>query len=281
MAHIGLNSVYLNSLNHTIMKKEEIKKRILSLRERFDNYSITAFIIPSTDPHLSEYVSDYWKVREWISGFNGSAGTVVILKDKAGLWTDSRYFIQASDQLEHTGIDLYKEMLPETPTIASFLSENLNPGDTIGVDARMFSAEQIEELTKQQWKCSINIIDCAELIDEVWADRPSLPSNIPFIHDLAYAGRDAKEKIADIRSALTTSNADSLFVSSLDEVAWTLNLRGNDIECNPLFIISLYVTKKSTYLFIHPNKVSKALAQYLDSINVKFLPYDEVAEFIK
>ncbi len=261
--------------------KEEIKKRIEALRSELSAHSIDAFIIPSTDPHLSEYVASYWKIREWISSFTGSAGTVVILKDKAGLWTDSRYFIQATDQLNETGIDLYKEMLPETPTITDYLSKNLKAGDTVGVDGRMFSVEQMEQLTKQLWKHSIDVEDCVNLIDKIWKDRPELPLTPPFVHDMAHAGKSCQDKVADIRTMIQRENANALFVSALDEIAWTLNLRGNDIKCNPLFISYLYISNKSVYLFIDPEKVSADLAHYLKDINVNCLPYDDAPSFLK
>ena len=261
--------------------KEIIKKRIEALRVELSAHSIAAFIIPSSDPHLSEYVASYWKIREWISGFNGSAGTAVILKDKAGLWTDSRYFIQAANQLDDTGIDLYKEMMPGTPTIAEYLSQNLKAGDRIGIDGRMFSVEQMEQLTKQLWKHSIDIEDCVSLVDEIWKDRPELPLTPPFVHDMAHSGKSCQEKIADIRSLILHDNADALFVSALDEIAWALNLRGNDIKCNPLFISYLYISNKSVYLFIDPEKISEELAHYLKDINVNCLPYDDAPSFLK
>lgn len=261
--------------------KQVIKKRIDALRNELTLRSIAAFIIPSTDPHLSEYVAPYWKIREWISGFNGSAGTVVILNNEAGLWTDSRYFIQAAEQLQETGISLYKEMIPGNPTITEYLCNHLNPGDTVGIDGRMFSAEQVENYKKALWKHSIDIVDCNDIIDQIWKDRPELPLTPPFIHDMAHAGVSSIEKIAMIRAILEKEQIDALFVSALDEIAWTLNLRGNDIKCNPLFISYLYISDHKTILFIDPEKINHELAVYLKDINISCIPYSETMQFIR
>ena len=261
--------------------KQVIKKRIDALRNELTLRSIAAFIIPSTDPHLSEYVAPYWKIREWISGFNGSAGTVVILNKEAGLWTDSRYFIQAAEQLQETGISLYKEMIPGNPTITEYLCNHLNPGDTVGIDGRMFSAEQVENYKKALWKHSIDIVDCNDIIDQIWKDRPELPLTPPFIHDMAHAGVSSIEKIAMIRAILEKEQIDALFVSTLDEIAWTLNLRGNDIKCNPLFISYLYISDHKTILFIDPEKINHELAVYLKDINISCIPYSETMQFIR
>ena len=261
--------------------KQVIKKRIDALRNELTLRSIAAFIIPSTDPHLSEYVAPYWKIREWISGFNGSAGTVVILNKEAGLWTDSRYFIQAAEQLQETGISLYKEMIPGNPTITEYLCKHLNPGDTVGIDGRMFSAEQVENYKKALWKHSIDIVDCNDIIDQIWKDRPELPLTPPFIHDMAHAGVSSIEKIAMIRAILEKEQIDALFVSALDEIAWTLNLRGNDIKCNPLFISYLYISDHKTILFIDPEKINHELAVYLKDINISCIPYSETMQFIR
>lgn len=260
--------------------KQIIKNRIETLRKEISDRSISAFIIPSTDPHLSEYVASHWKIREWISGFTGSAGTVVILINKAGLWTDSRYFLQASEEVSDTGITLYKEMLPETPSIIEFICQNLKPGEKVGIDGKMFSVEQVELLNKQLWKHSIDIEDCDDIFDNIWKDRPTLPSSPPFIHDIAYAGKPCKEKIEEICTILQKQQIDGIFISSLDEIAWTLNLRGSDIKYNPLFISYLYISKKQVILFIAPEKVTPKLNLYLKDIGITWLPYSSVENFL-
>lgn len=260
--------------------KQDIKKRIDSLRKEISSQNISAFIIPSTDPHLSEYVADYWKIREWISGFTGSAGTVVILKNKAGLWTDSRYFLQATEQLEGTGITLFREGLTETPSIAEFLIENLKPNDSVGVDGLMFSVDQIENLSKQLRKHSIEIKDCDNLIDNIWINRPILSQAAPFKHDMAHAGKSCDEKLSEICSILEKDRIDGLFISALDEIAWTLNLRGNDIEYNPLFIAYLYISRQQTTLFIDARKITTELKMYLKDVGVQYASYNETASFL-
>ena len=173
--------------NTYINMKQTINERIQALRLILKSKSISAFIIPSTDPHLSEYVAPHWKIREWISGFTGSAGTVVILDDKAGLWTDSRYFLQAAQQLEGTDITLYKEMLPETPTITDFLCQNIKPGETIGIDGKMFSVEQVEQMRRKLEAENIHLEICGDLSGEIWKERPGMPNTPAFIYELKYA----------------------------------------------------------------------------------------------
>ena len=260
--------------------KEEIKKRIDALRQRMKSLHLDAFIIPSTDPHMSEYVAQHWKVREWISGFTGSAGTVVITQNCAGLWTDSRYFIQAAEQLDGTGIELFKEMLPETPSISEFLCNKLQTCAVVGIDGRMFSVSQFESLRKELEPAAIQIESNTDIIDEVWKDRPSLPLTPPFIYDLRFAGKSCADKLKEIRSALSAQSADSIFISALDEIAWTLNLRGSDIACNPVFISYLLITADDATLFIDPAKMTTGIADYLQQSGVKHLPYAETAHHL-
>lgn len=269
-----------NKLNSSIMK-QEIRNRISALRQRMKELNLSAFIIPSSDPHMSEYVADHWKVREWISGFNGSAGTVVITLNQAGLWTDSRYFIQATEQLRDTGIELYKEMLPETPSIAEFIREHVKPGEAVGVDGQQFSVDLYEVLRREFESIGIVIESREQIIDEVWTNRPSLPLDAPFIYDLKYAGVSCKDKLKAIRAKLSDANCDGLFVSALDEIAWTLNLRGNDVECNPVFISYLLITKEDAVLFIDQRKMTKELGVYLNESGVTWLPYTETAKTLR
>jgi Xaa-Pro aminopeptidase len=238
--------------------------------------SVDAFVVPSTDPHLSEYVADHWKVRAWISGFTGSAGTVALTLADAGLWTDSRYFIQAASQLEGTGIGLYKEMLPETPSIAEFLVARLGSGSAVGVDGRMFSVERFEALRGELAAAGIDLRCCDDVIDRAWTDRPALPSVAPFIHELKYCGEPAESKLAKIRKAITANGAEAILISALDEVAWTLNLRGSDVECNPVFISYLLVTLDGAVLFIDPSKLTPALTAYLKENGVACEPYNNI-----
>ena len=196
--------------------EQKINERILALRMLFKPQPISAFIIPSTDPHLSEYVAPHWETRKWISGFTGSAGTVVILSDKAGLWTDSRYFLQAADELKDTEITLYKEMLPETPTLIEYLCQNLQPDEKVGIDGNMFSVSQVEQLSQLLKKHQIELEITGDLIGKIWLNRPPMPDAPAFIYDLKYAGRSCKEKIETIRKNLEEKEVEGLFLSALD-----------------------------------------------------------------
>lgn len=261
--------------------KQTINERIQALRLTLKSKSISAFIIPSTDPHLSEYVAPHWKIREWISGFTGSAGTMVILNDMAGLWTDSRYFLQAAQQLSDTGITLYKEMLPETPTITDFLCRNINPGETVGIDGKMFSVEQVEQMKKKLENANIHLETCGDLTEEIWKERPDMPSTPAFIYKLEYAGKSCQKKVEEIRRELKRQGVDGLFLSSLDEIAWTLNLRGNDVHCNPLVISYLLITQNNITYFISPQKTTKEVENYLKEQQVSIQPYDEVENYLR
>ena len=212
--------------------KQSIKERLHALRMTFHPNHIKAFIIPSTDPHLSEYVAPYWMSREWISGFTGSAGTAVVLMDKAGLWTDSRYFLQAEKELEGSGITLYKEMLPETPSITAFLCQNLKPGESVSIDGKMFSVQQVEQMKEDLAPYQLQIDMFGDPLKSIWKDRPSMPDAPAFIYDVKYAGKSCEEKVTAIRAELKKKGIYALFLSSLDEIAWTLNLRGSDVPAD-------------------------------------------------
>ena len=254
-----------------------ISARLAALREVLKKQAISAFIVPSTDPHLSEYVAAHWHTREWISGFNGSAGTAVVTLHKAGLWTDSRYFLQAAEQLEGTGIDLYKEMLPDTPSIAQFLIAELNPGEAVGIDATVFSTRGALALREELAAAGIELKTIADPMAEIWSDRPTIPQNPILVHPLRYAGKPTTEKLEEIRRALATQGAEAIFVSQLDEIAWTLNLRGSDVHCNPVFVAYLYIGKEESILFTDATKIPQETANYLASIPVSVAPYTEAA----
>lgn len=259
--------------------KQSISERIHALRMWFKP-NIQAFIIPSTDPHLSEYVAPHWKSREWISGFTGSAGTVVITEKKAGLWTDSRYFLQAAEQLQGSGIDLYKEMLPETPSITKFLSDKLQPGESVGIDGKMFSVEQVESMQAELSAKNIQIVFCPDPMDELWENRPPMPESPAFVYDIKYAGKSCSEKIAAIRTELKKKSAESVMLSALDEIAWTLNLRGNDVHCNPVVVSYLLITEKKAVLFIAPEKVTEEVRNYLEEQQIEIQNYSDTEIYL-
>lgn len=257
-----------------------INNRIAALRAHIAQEQIQAFIIPSTDPHLSEYVAPHWQSREWISGFTGSAGTVVVTAKDAGLWTDSRYFLQAARQLEGTCITLYKEMLPETPNIPEFLSAHLQEGDCVGIDGKMFSAEEVEHLQKELKKSGIRIKSIADPIQLLWTDRPAMPLAPAFVYDTKYAGMSFTEKLPAVRQAIEAAGADSLLLSALDEIAWLLNIRGNDVHCNPVVVSYLLIEKDKVNYFVQPQKVTPELAEYFSANGISVHPYEEIGDYL-
>ncbi|MFT0413327.1 aminopeptidase P family protein [Bacteroides thetaiotaomicron] len=260
--------------------KQSIKERIHALRMTFRPNNIKAFIIPSTDPHLSEYVAPYWMSREWISGFTGSAGTAVILMDKAGLWADSRYFLQAEKELEGSGITLYKEMLPETPSITKFLCQNLKPGESVSIDGKMFSVQQVEQMKEDLAPYQLQVNLFGDPLKNIWKDRPSMPDAPAFIYDVKYAGKSCGEKVAAIRTELKEKGIFALFLSSLDEIAWTLNLRGSDVHCNPVIVSYLLVTQDEVVYFISPEKITQEVNEYLQEQQISLRKYDEAESFL-
>ena len=260
--------------------KQSIKERIHALRMTFRPNNIKVFIIPSTDPHLSEYVAPYWMSREWISGFTGSAGTAVILMDKAGLWTDSRYFLQAEKELEGSGITLYKEMLPETPSITKFLCQNLKPGESVSIDGKMFSVQQVEQMKEDLAPYQLQVNLFGDPLKNIWKNRPSMPDAPAFIYDVKYAGKSCGEKVAAIRTELKKKGIFALFLSSLDEIAWTLNLRGSDVHCNPVIVSYLLVTQDEVVYFISPEKITQEVNKYLQEQQVSLRKYDEAESFL-
>ena len=257
-----------------------INDRIAALRAHIAQEQIQAFIIPSTDPHLSEYVAPHWQSREWISGFTGSAGTVVVTAKDAGLWTDSRYFLQAARQLEGTCITLYKEMLPETPNIPEFLSAHLQEGDCVGIDGKMFSAEEVEHLQKELKKSGIRIKSIVDPMQLLWTDRPAMPLAPAFVYDTKYAGMSFTEKLPAVRQAMEAAGADSLLLSALDEIAWLLNIRGNDVHCNPVVVSYLLIEKDKVNYFVQPQKVTPELAEYFSANGISVHPYEEIGDYL-
>ena len=261
--------------------KSEIINRIASLRNFMRKHKLSAFIIPSTDPHSGEYIPKHWEARKWISGFTGSAGTVVVTLDKAGLWTDSRYFLQAAEQLENTGITLFKERLPETPSIVEWLGCVLNAEDNVGIDGWVNSYQETSNLQKELEKKQIHLTLAPDPFNKLWTDRPALPDNKVFIHELKYAGLSCKDKITQIREAIRRNSCTGILISALDEVAWTLNLRGSDVHCNPVFVSYLLITEYSSTLYIIENKLSDEVKDYLTENEIKVRPYSTIEKDLK
>ena len=250
-----------------------IVKSVESLREYLRRNGLCAFIFPSTDPHQGEYVPEHWQTRKWISGFDGSAGTAVVTLSDAALWTDSRYFIAAAQQLEGTPFTLMKDGLPDTPAILEWLCQQLTENDVVGIDGEVFTATEIEELKAALGKAGIQLRTDLDPAEELWTDRPPIPKNKVEIQPLEFAGESAESKIERVRQALREQQAEYLVISQLDEIAWLLNMRGFDVHCNPVFVSYVLLTQDNVTLFIDSEKLDDSVKNYLNRIGVKVLPY--------
>ena len=251
-----------------------------ALRDLMRSKHIDAVIIPGTDPHQSEYPSEHWKFRDYVSGFTGSNGTAVVTLDDAGLWTDSRYFLQAAEQLEDSGFTLRKENIPGEPTVLEWLGEVLDEDAVVGVDGRLFSlieANRIEMFCAQNGFMFAPDFRAAEAI---WTDRPARPMNPAFVHDEALAGEDVDSKISRVVDALDAADADGLLITALDEIAWLLNLRGSDVDYTPVVIAFAYVSEDERVLFIDSEKVTSEVKDHLKKYGVKIKDYDDIEKFL-
>lgn len=272
-----------NRLSLLIMK-EYIAQRLEALREVMRREKLDAFIFPSTDPHNSEYVPDRWKGREWISGFNGSAGTAVVTMHSAALWTDSRYFIAAADQLSGTEFQLMKLKIEGTPTISEWLGSELREVSSaqVGVDGMCNSAANVEVLVSDlRREGGITVRTNLDPLDIVWTDRPQIPASKVEIQPVELAGETVASKLTRIRKALRDLHADGMLMSSLDDVAWTLNLRGTDVHCTPVFVSYLLISTTSATLYINKEKLTPEVEAHLESQGVKMAGYDDVRKGIK
>ena len=251
-----------------------------ALRDLMRSKHIDAVIIPGTDPHQSEYPSEHWKFRDYVSGFTGSNGTAVVTLDDAGLWTDSRYFLQAAEQLEGSGFTLRKENIPGEPTVLEWLGEVLDEDAVVGVDGRLFSlieANRIEMFCAQNGFMFAPDFRAAEAF---WTDRPARPMNPAFVHDEALAGEDVDSKISRVVDALDAADADGLLITALDEIAWLLNLRGSDVDYTPVVIAFAYVSEDERVLFIDSEKVTSEVKDHLKKYGVKIKDYDDIEKFL-
>ena len=253
-------------------------ERIAALRTLMREAGISAVIIPQSDPHLSEYISDHAQARRWFSGFTGSAGALVVTTDKAFVWADSRYWLQAEAQLEGTGIGVMKEGLASTPSIEAWLTQTLPAGSTVGIDGMIFSAAATQQLRSALAARSINLITDFDPVDTLWTDRPALPSDKVFIHDEQYAGESVSSKLSKVIDNARAQGADAAFISDLAEVAWTLNIRSRDVESNPVVTAYLLVSPNGSRLFVNPDKLTPEVSAYLSSAGVTTAPYDSVKE---
>ena len=261
----------------------EINQRLEKLREVMRREHLSAFIFPSTDAHQSEYVADHWQGRAWISGFNGSAGTAVVTMYSAALWTDSRYFIAAEEQLRGTEFQLMKLKVEGTPTIsdwiASELSQNEDECREVGLDGMVNSYNDTMALISDLRKAGgITVRTNFDPLEQIWMNRPAIPENPVEIQSLNFAGETVDDKIQRIRKALREHHADGIMVSALDDIAWTLNLRGTDVHCNPVFVSYLLISSEQVSLFVNPKKISSEVKAYLDEHGISLFDYNQVEE---
>lgn len=262
----------------------EIELRLARLRELMKREHLSAFIFPSTDAHQSEYVADHWRGREWISGFNGSAGTAVVTMKSAALWTDSRYFLAAEEQLEGTGYQLMRLKMEGTPTIAEWLGKELQDVQSpeVGLDGMVNSYNYVKDLSYSLRKLGgITLRTNLDPLEQIWENRPSLPANPVEIQSLEYAGETLVSKVARIRKSLRELHADGMLVSALDDIAWTLNLRGTDVHCNPVFVSYLLIESDKVSLFVDDNKLSLEVKQYLQGNQVSLYNYNKVEKCLE
>ena len=260
----------------------EINQRIEDLRELMRREHLAACIFPSTDPHQGEYIPDHWKGREFISGFNGSAGTAVVTLHSAALWTDSRYFIAAAEQLKGTEYQLMKLKIEGTPTIAEWLGRECGAGAEVCIDGWCSSASAVRELIADlRHEGGITMRTNLDPLRLIWRNRPVIPENPVEIYPLKYAGEPAREKMTRIREALRQLHADGMLMAALDDIAWTLNLRGTDVHCNPVFVAYLLISSKDVTLFVNQAKLTAEVSDYLKSEGIQVEDYEQVENGLK
>lgn len=261
--------------------KTIFKQRIQSLRDNMSKNNIAATIVPKTDPHQSEYIPDYWQIQRWLCGFTGSNGTLVVTADKAFLWTDSRYFIQAAQQLDGTDVELMKEGLLETPSIPQYLADNLSVDDIVGYNGLLFSANDSSNNYKILSAKGIKIDEEYAPYNELWSDRPTTPKCKVIIHEEKYAGESVASKIEAALKNIASQGADSTFIAAVDEIAWLLNIRSRDVKCNPGVTSFLYLSSNGTTLFIDSDKLEEDSKKHFADNNIAIAPYDSIKDFLK
>lgn len=258
-----------------------IKQKLNALRILMKEKKIDAYLVPTDDFHGSEYVGDYFKCRKYITGFTGSAGTAIITQDMAGLWTDGRYFIQAADQLRDTTIELFKSGEPGVPTVHQFLNDKLQEGMCLGFDGRTVSAREAEELQELLQKKHITFSVNDDLIGEIWEDRPVLSCEPVMELDIRWTGKSRADKIAEIREQMKAKEADTFILTSLDDIAWLLNIRGNDIHCCPVVLSYLVMMENELRLYANAAAFSEEIRSNLEADGVKIYPYDDVYSYVQ
>lgn len=262
-----------------------INEKLSALREVMREEHLAAFIFPSTDPHQGEYIPSHWESRKWISGFDGSAGTAVVTMERAALWTDSRYFIAAEEQLRDTEFVLMKERISGTPTVTEWLSkvlQNESVSTELGIDGMCCSASMVEELMENMRKNGgFTVRTNFDPMQRIWEDRPSIPANAVEIQPIEYAGEAIQDKMARVRRALRDVHADGMLISALDDIAWVLNLRGSDVHCNPVFVSYLLIASDKATLFVNEQKLPAEVKGYLSQAGVSIAPYDSIQKGLR
>lgn len=256
------------------------KEKVEFLRQSMAKKGIDAYIIPSNDIHFSEYVADHWKSREWISGFTGSAGTIVITADDAGLWTDSRYFLQAETELENTGIKLFKPQNRFAPEHIEWLAKELKKGNTVGIDGNLLTNNQQKKYSSILSEREIELSTSYDLLNEIWKDRPSIPLNEIEEHDISFAGKNRTEKLGEVRAQMKDQGVDHHLITTLDDIAWLFNIRGTDVDFNPVAVCFALVSRESAQLFIDASKVDTVLKQKLSNDHIDIRAYDDLIQYL-
>lgn len=262
------------------MKKNEIPERLSAFRKFMESKNMSVFVIPGTDPHLSEYPAATWEGRKWISGFTGSAGTIVVSLNKAGLFTDSRYFLQGKTELANTGIDLFKVGLPETPDMIDWIIDETGENGKVGIDGLVYAASDAKLLRNRLKRKNIELITEFDPFVEIWKDRPEIPKKEIFTLPEDITGESAKSKIERIVTAIKKEDADGMLMVTLDTIAWTFNIRGNDVDFNPVAVAYAYISEKETVLFINPEKLTNEVTDNLKQQGVVLADYHKVFEYV-
>jgi Xaa-Pro aminopeptidase len=254
--------------------------KLALLRSALHQKRIDTYIIPSADPHLGEYIPDHWQIIKWLTGFTGSAATVVVTNTFAGLWTDSRYFIQAEKQLSGSGFEFIKPGVFQRNDFMDFVCENTPPEHIIGIDGRIVSVTNFRRLEKRLEDKNVSILTDCDLISELWNDRPSMPFSVAFEHPVRFSGKERSVKISEVRKAMKEQNADYQLLTANDDIMWLLNIRGNDLQYTPLLVSYALIGEKQILLFIDEAKIPLKLASEFDRLGIVILPYDETPEIV-